>query len=410
MPFWCARIGLTSKKVDIISLCECSIECRTDDIRYIYERSASNVIEVKIDGKKSYVRPIRIHLRNREFIDEMIDEFNELVLGQDAGCVVEKECIKDVNRFLSMGNLNAEGSAFLKYAEAGDYSILGMDKKICRKNVSIYNRFLLFAISEIYSYRMNSFVGYGGYETYFASRFMAESFVAKKLGKGEMFPECRFIELRIGARRILGLQVAAVEGVIKLNRDGNLQLVDWIANEKILDELNVLNVIDVLCNEKDHKPENYSIMSDNNGNAFGICAFDNDSPNSFFISSRVNMQSYLGSSSMFLDNQINRAYLNGTFMDAIISANTESFSELSLYLNKYQYRAFLKRLKLIRDIFVVAREENQFIVESVRECVYEELSGKYGDTYIAILKKWICGEYNDLINKNDSIVDALLGE
>ena len=406
------KTGILSTSIDFGKYDRKKVECSLDDISIIYENSTTNILELNQDGIISFIRPIRIHENIPSFVARIKNEFKKFILGSAKSNeyyyrdypVPE---IINVRRFMAMGRLNDSDSPLNTFAKSMDYGCIGLNTPRNAEEQRIWNRFVLFSANEIYSYNMNCNVKIGEYETYFPSRFISECIVGTILGCDSMFPKYEISEITIdGDMKILGLQIEAATGIINLQRGFDVDDSNFI-NDGMLRVLNSLNIIDVLCNEKDHKPTNYSIKIDDQGRAMGICAFDNDSENAFFINPGIGMRSYMGSSPICQQEMINRGCIDKTFVNRLNRTTPSDFNSLKPYMSQLQFVAFISRYKKMKRL--LTKYECEIENAEVKEdALNDELDGKYGDTYIVILRKWIKGEYDSIIKKNENIVCGLI--
>jgi hypothetical protein len=107
-----------------------------------------------------------------------------------------------------------------------------------------------------------------------AVRAVASGVVATALGLERLLTDAKFCLLNVrGGGQYLGILSPAAPGERMLHCGatpcGALQR-----------ELSDLFLLDVLCNQPDHGPNNYNVYR--RGDNLGVCAFDNDNPMTFF--------------------------------------------------------------------------------------------------------------------------------
>ena len=275
-----------------------------------------------------------------------------------------------------------------------DSSLIGLPDPIGLYTDYIRN-FVTFSWSEVLGYRLNK--GGGEWQLFGFNRAVSEKIVAKYLGLDDLICSVNLAQITLDGNVIWGSIMEEAKGV-NPNDMNSSQLINCVS-PKLLNVLTSLNILDVLCNEKDHRPGNYNILIDENGKGISIVAFDNDSPYSFFPSTNIHMRSYFGSSNILDKNGcINRCGIDCNLASRIANIDIASLShDLSPYLNEIQIYALKHRVLKLQQALRKSRELRlQKPSDWTMDDVNADLSGKYGRTYLYILKHWkdIYGEYS----------------
>ena len=229
----------------------------------------------------------------------------------------------------------------------------------------------------IWKYNSNKYK----YQTYNACSSIAEEKLAKLLGLDRLLTRSHFCRVQVdGGKEFVGTMASFAEGVDFLELKNNYQ---EVFTPELSKDLSNLNIIDVICHEKDHCPRNYHIVLDENGQAVSICSFDNDTSWSFSPFGGVAMKTYAGASEFVKNGVINRPLLDADVCSRLLKlSRCDIENSLSNYLGKNQVKACWKRVKAIQQ----AIRNTHFEYEQWdEELTNLELSGKYGKTYYSIL-------------------------
>lgn len=150
-------------------------------------------------------------------------------------------------------------------------------------------------------------------------------------------------------------------------------------NASLQKELLCLNILDVICHQTDHGPDNYNVKVGDNGYC-ELCAFDNDNPQTFFPWFTV--RSPLSGCAPLVDrkNLIRCPHMDRRLADNLRRLNlTELRLQLKPYLNRLQIAAMMVRIsRLNRAIANTQKINPKFLIDGVNRnanSVAEEMSG-----------------------------------
>ena len=212
-------------------------------------------------------------------------------------------------------------------------------------------------------------------------------------GLGDMFPKVKLCKITVDeGREWIGTMMDYAEGIYPLNLKEGLKDAISTKTQKILVNLHVL---DAICFEKDHKPGNYNIVTDD-GFIVNISVFDNDCPWTFFPSFSPNFSNYDKSSTIIKNGQMNVPCIDERFAERILGVEAEELKgALEPYLNRIQIAALLSRLeKIKRAILKSIENEDSFIIRLGKEwpkaTMLEEIqTDRWGNSYLKILSnRW----------------------
>lgn len=370
-----------------------------DEIEEVDKKnSSSNIYVLKSAYDIFYFRECGLNGSRQDCLENIMRRCN-MTFAEDFCLFVHKNLALsgNRNRFWRMGQLNDKNSAIYKFYKTNDSSLIGLpdDNKFFLLDIK---RFVSYAWSEIMTCRYNQ--GGGNYCMFGYNRAKAQCVVAKHLGLENLICSISLGKIERNGQMIFGSLMARAPGVNpnSLSR-GKL---DSYASPQLLSSLISLNLLDVICNEKDHRPGNYNVILDKFGKGCSVVAFDNDSPLSFFPTIKVNMTSYFGSSAMIDTNGcINRVGLDARLADRILKINFGILSlDLKPYLNRLQIFTLKRRIMRVQEAIIrTIRIKRNFLRKGgdwSDTDVLEDLSGKYGRTYLYILCNWqqLYGKYS----------------
>lgn len=360
---------------------------------------SSNIFVLKKADNIFYFRECGVNGSKQDCLESIIRQYQENASHTDFCLFVRKTLSipKNFNLFWRMGQLNDKNSAIYNFYKTSDSSIIGLpdENKVFLFDIK---KFVSYAWSEIMTCRYNQ--GGGNYRMFGYNRAKAQSIIAQHLGLEKLICSIELGKIERNGRLLLGSLMLQAPGIDPnvLNKN---DLVNCVS-PKLLSSLISLNLLDAICNEKDHRPGNYNVILDKKGKGVSVVAFDNDSPFAFFPTIKANMTSYFGSSSM-IDSKgcINRVGLDAKLADRILKLNFDILLlDLKPYLNSIQ-RITLKRriINLQKSLVKTIRVNKSFLKQSEEwndTDVLEDLSGRYGRTYLYILSHWqeLYGNYS----------------
>jgi hypothetical protein len=214
---------------------------------------------------------------------------------------------------------------------------------------------------------------------------MASRIVAEELGMAERITPSEWCSLTTDdGNTWFGLRSASAPG----HRMADVRMPPDARMQKTLLELNVL---DVLCHQPDHGPNNYNVCTDAQGHTT-VCAFDNDNAQTFFPWLTTE-KPLAGCAPLVRAGRIHRPHLPADTAAALERADIPRLRQrLRPYLNAVQIAAVVYRLKALRRaVRVTAQTDPLFLRADDQwnsDTVAAECSGRYGRTYLSRLTEW----------------------
>ena len=118
-----------------------------------------------------------------------------------------------------------------------------------------------------------------------------------------------------------------------------------ITTPAFLKSISDLNLLDVVCHEMDHSPNNYNVILDDGLNTKTVIAFDNNGIGTFFLRGDISFQTFLKCSPYVTKGgRINRSFVS---LKTAKKLNQMSFAVL--------YRRLRKTLGLLPVVFTYLR-------------------------------------------------------
>lgn len=244
-------------------------------------------------------------------------------------------------------------------------------------DVAIY--FLWCMRSAALSLRSTAFVYGDKYSFFCAVKAMSMQIVAEELGLSYIITPSEWCNLEVeGGKSFFGLLSNSAPG----ERMSDCSVPPSGALQR---ELINLNVLDAICFQNDHGPNNYNIYKENG--EFKVCAFDNDNPSTFFPIFSVSAS--LAGCSPLINKKgiVNRPFFDKDLAERIRTLDIGALQKrLKPYLNQIQIISLKARIKKLQKAVKKTSEVNQsFLIEHSKwneRTVSLELKGKYGETYL----------------------------
>lgn len=379
------------------------IHCQTCDVSMILNTS-NNVMKVQTQGGWVYFRECKRHERIDRYVANEIEFYYTQVrpeYAKDRGHIEHSlRDKKNFKKFINMGMTNDSASGAYLFCIGRGAHHIGLNEMSPEQEECVKD-FVQYIWGNLFVYRLNNGLKTGDYQTYNAVRCLATYRMAKLLGLESMIPKTEYVKLCVDNNTVLfGVAMDQAPGSSSERMEKAYRYT--IGSPMLQRLLNNLQLLDVLCLEKDHRPGNYNVTVEN-GKVNGVVAFDNDSPNCFGFGG-ISFETYLGCSPWVVDNAVNRPYIDADLADRILKLTDQDlFDAVGDLLNLYQRITLKKRVHDIKKI-LKNTPKNKFIGQESwsDDTMKEELSGAYGTTY---LTKFLEGRevpYQPWIKQNEN--------
>ena len=324
--------------------------------------SSNNIIEVWINREKYYLRLIDEHVNSTKLLKNIIFKYEQL-LNISLPVNLKEQIEKNASTFKRMGYIDDFSSSVYHFFKYDDPSILSIHLDNKSFSLDHLKAFIHFTWSELASYRKNT--GCSGWQTYNYNRCKCQEALYELFNIDRLICKSSLVKVRIDNYNCYGFLMKEAKGENPLAID--MKEIRESSSNILKSELNILNIMDVICYERDHRPGNYNIVFDeDNKTIVSIEAFDNDSDFSFFPTISVK-KSFVGSVPI-INNKgyINRPFLDGKFVNALLSVKDRSIIEVvKPYLNRIQQICLLIRLHKIQRAIKKTHEMSSDGLESI---------------------------------------------
>lgn len=365
------------------------VEVNKENIDYIFYTS-NNILHIKgdVDG---FLRPCRFHTKSANYYKESVKIYS---FWKNLSAAQENELLTVLNdperfhKILNMGQINDEKSALAEYMRSNDLAAIGFDKLSPSLTKSILPDFLQYIWSELFSYKISR--NRRTFQTFPACKTLAYERLSKMLGLN-FVPESKPMKLIVEDHVSYGVFMQNCEG--KTANECTKEKIMHAVSPQLQKELMELNILDSLCLEKDHGPNNYKIRFDESGKAAGIGVFDNDSAYSFFPTPSVSFSTYSGCPPIIRDGRIARRFFPKELSETILTIQDKEISkQLRPFLNRIQCMALKTRIHKLQSAILKSKKENPEIFLDQSEwndqTVGEELQSGI-KTYLKLLTEWL---------------------
>lgn len=396
---------LSLKKIDESKLDVEHIKVKSDDVLY-FNLSSNQIISLVYEGKLYYFRECPKIASFKDFFNNYIDDFFETIrqiginkehFKQEFPINVDfkEEDIFDFKEYIYRKKLQ---KGFLRNLSKADLISQKINFSIWDNNIDIESILLEFGFQDVpnntkeiaiyflwymrsvaTNYRRLRITRSKSHSFFSSTKSIASRIVAEELKLEHTITNVRWCVLEIENRKeIFGLISDVAPGSRMM--DSNV-----IPNGELQRELMNLNILDLLCFQVDHGPNNYNVYIDND--KYSICAFDNDNPNTFLPYPGISHFRMAGTLLIDKNNMIMRPFFDKELAKRINNLDINVLRKrLKPYLNILQINALICRIqRLKRAIDKTQCSKANFLIDYMdwnKDTIEEELSGKYGDTYL----------------------------
>lgn len=359
----------------------------------IEKNTTFNVCKLNIQNKEYYFRECKKHVKFEEYLRNLINEYVDSLEDNNPLKLeflkVRNTLMKPdvVRKLFRMGIVNDRSSKISYFFKSNDISIWGIQEL---ENIELNELKDLFQYlwGEIYSYRLNAGLKKGLYQSFNASKSLATKKIADLLGIGYLIPEIELVKLVFpDGNEKIGTLMSAVNGIAPKKM---LYAEKQKITPKFQRDCNSLNVLDAICHERDHRPGNYFVRLNSNGEVDSLEAFDNDAPMTFSLTGNINLVTYWGSSPLLLsDGALNLVHVDKKLAQKILKLKDEEIvNSLKLILSKIQVWFVCKRMhKMQKAIKHTMQKSADFFISDTEwneKTIKEELSSDTINSYLKI--------------------------
>ena len=386
------RSGVLAHKTSVEWENVLHLECDEGEVKALYNCS-NTLYHIKSPMVEGYFRPILQHEPLKKCVRTAIDEYFEKVHPEQ---LLEKEALGKTledkaafRKLMDVGSYSDPYSRARKFYLTKDTTIVGIETPQFLQKGSDEWKDYIWNIDHFLKYVMNAMARHqrnqcgGRWEFSNANRQMATEAMAVLLGLDDMIPHSEFAVLTYQGEKMRGTLMAVARGV---STEGIIEEQSQrMASPALQRELTSLNVLDAITFERDHRPGNYNVVLDDDGQVAGLSVFDNDAAMTF-APIPVVTRSGSGSCVVSRGGVINRPHLDKQLAQRILAIKKREVKEaLKPYMNWIQVAACCRRFETLRKAIMQSAGKDGFLLDSNAwsvETMNEELSGQYGKTYL----------------------------
>lgn len=403
---------LLFKIVDILGINGKAFEIHEEEIPvfdtkntdvYLNLRSSNNLLEINDSNQITYFRFINQVQCSPVFLISMIERFESW--SNENWCCI-KQILKTKScraRFLNMGDFSVS-SPIYSYFKGGDFVKIGLDDTLLsyHKRQSI-DTFLQYAWSEICTHKKNRHSG--AYQSFSYCRSKCQQEIYELFGVSRLMCPIKLVKLKGASSSYLGSIQQQAQGINPLSYAKG-QLADRLS-PIIIRDLNIMNILDVLCNERDHRPGNYNIVLNEEGLAVSIQSFDNDSDLSFFPFFNIDRPLRGCPGLVNSEGLIYLKNMDGEFVERFLKVSSKELKDVvKPYLNVIQTHALITRFNKIKTALTKTIKCNPNFLKYEEESwtsldLEAELESKCLN-YTSLLCSWYEGDKDPVILRQNN--------
>ncbi len=347
----------------------------------------NNVIVFRIDGKKYYLKPSELHMSKNEYLERCFDKFFTDICHDEAVRESVKKSLslkKNRKKIFKMGAKDRR-SPLNYYLTMGDAAPLGLPNMKGVHAASL-RKFIFYLYGEIDSYKSNCGLGKGRRQTFGAVRSLAVRRLCDELSV-DIVPDTRYVSFCGNGKAYCGTLTEDAPGTNICNVPASERMER--VTPTLLRALTDLNFIDVLIHDNDHRANNYHVISDADGKYVDVCSYDNDGPTVFMPTPATSVKTAVGYSPLVKRGKINRPHMSRELAENILNFDRRKLTAYRELLSRLQVSCLKRRMKTVQKAIAKTVGSNPlFLIDRdgwKSEHISEELSGKYGKTYLASL-------------------------
>lgn len=356
-----------------------------DNVSFL-SQSPNVIIRLRSKDNVYFIREARKHLPLREYVNSLIDDFFKYVYTETNSIEAKKLVLtklskkKCFSKFVSLGKGTSKTSNLRKFRETGNPNYIGFYGDFSDEFIELLYRLVQFVWGSLDEFKYHLFFSKNQYHRFSPYKSIVTQIVAEYIDCGYLIPKTELVEFNLDGILRHGVSIEDCKGFSPFDLPSTVKISPLIQR----DLLN-LCLLDVIMNEKDHRPGNYFVQI-HNDIAVHIKSFDNDCPSTLFPSVNIEFQEYIGTSPLVLNGLINRPFLDRFVVDAILNKPmSELEAKLKGILPYFTRKNMLIRLSKLKTAIqrsldsgtLTLLDENEWNQESIEQ----EKTGKYGVTY-----------------------------
>lgn len=362
--------------------------------------SCSNIVlHVRTSVADGFLSECRMHLPIREYVERFVDDYFALFRIADEKAISDRSLVRnmlenpaDFERFILIGKQSPHhNSPYRRYLLTDDGEEVGVRLVNADETQKIRIRHFIesYVWPQLTAYFVNSDVRMGQYHCRATAKVLATQAMAQLLGLENAVPHAQYTKLVVSDaedRVIFGNFMEKAQGVCAMDIPGGQRRT--IITPDFQRALLNMNLLDVICREQDHSPNNYNVVLNDDGFAVGVSVYDNNGVGTFALDSGIDYETYKKCSSFLRgDGTVNRPCLDKTVAESILGLTRKNVAKtLSPYLSKPVIWCTWNRIAALQRAIKKSSAGNpEFLLDRdgfSKSTIDNELSGYYGKTYL----------------------------
>lgn len=361
--------------------------------------SCSNVIvHIKTDEIDGYLCECGMHLPILQYIENFAHVYFSCFCDASEETNGDRklihDAIKNPDTLLKFSNIGRESpyvnSPYRRYLDTDDGEEIGLDLSSADEQQKRRIRHFVerYAWPQLVAYYANLSPS-GDHHVNSSNKVLATEAMARLIGLEHTIPHTEYVKVCVtdaGNCVLFGSFMEKAQGMCAMDIPPERRRA--MLTPEFQRSLLNMNLLDVICHEMDHSPNNYNVVLNAAGNAVDVSVYDNNGLGTFSLNGSIDYQTYKKCSSIVnAEGRINRPCLDKAVVMSIMKLRFHNiydtiypFYKMPIILSTWKRIVKLKRA--VRKSMCanpgLLLEEKYFSEETIQK----ELSGAYGKTYL----------------------------
>lgn len=372
------------------------IKVQNQDITLV---SCSNVVlKINTPDAAGYFTECRSHLPRKQYVYKLVNDYFDLMCDDKSGRQdkeVVLSSISDDCRFRklisSCLNKASAGKDYAGFLKNNDGNLIGIctqhaDEQQKQRIRSFVVRYLR---PHLIQHDSHKFMRYRYYHTRPTNKVLATEAVADLIGANELIPHAEYVKLEVNGlsdRALFGIFMEDARGICAMDIPPEVRRQKLTG--KLQRSLIRLNLLDVICHDMDHSPNNYNVYTGDDEMLEGVHAFDNNDASTFSLRTSINFTTYKNCARIASDDGIIlRPAVDIEIADKIMSLRKRAFyRSVFPYIGLLQAESAWQRIRKLQQSIVLTKKIRPEIFLEAHlfgeDTLNRELNGEYQKTYL----------------------------
>ena len=340
------------------------------DPRDITLVSCTNVVmKVNTPDAVGFFTECRAHLPLAQYVRKLVDDYFDLIAADE---------FNQHDKQVVLSAIGKDGRL--------DEAAIGSDKAQNQRIRTFAARYLRPHLAQ---HARHKFLRHGGYHTRPLTKVLATEAIADLVGASDMIPHAEYVKLEINGlsdRPLMGIFMENAKGICAMD------MAPEIRRQKLTGKIQRafirLNLLDVICYDMDHSPNNYNVYLGEDDMLEGIHAFDNNDSSTFALRKNINFSTYKNCAHIAsADGTIARPAVDHDMAKRILGLRKGAFYRSTFpYIGFLQVECAWQRIRKLQKAIVLTRKVHpEIFLEADMfndDTLNQELSGADQKTYL----------------------------